>query len=475
MKKIVALVFCFALLQTFPLKTSNASDIAGETEASEAITDVPVEQFEYTDYVMENSPYLKAQKGHADLFKLLENGQFEEFQTAMESEASMPPPAIDRQDNLKRIVNTWWHYDQNPEKTFERLQQWIRAYPESHIPYTVKGIYHFQNGYKIRGIGYSDTVSEENFQLMYQQFAQANKLLMKAIEINPQTPAAWSILLNIARFYDDHSDPDKKLSSQVVFEKAVQKIPDYDWIYFIHAKSLLPKWGGSLEALQAFTDAFAMTGQPDSMRPVLILETIGHTASELGRQKAAYESYKPKSLSGMLLKTLIEPPTDEAYLNDPQNWELIQTTAENFIAQNPENIYGIYNYATLADKAGKNDLALKYYEMTISKDSGYYIDAHYYAGKIREKQKDYDGAIKHYDTALNFRPNYQKPLLSKAFLLDSTNKLEESLKIYQQLAERHPEYTYTSHTCSLLSRLKRYEEAHRDCDTSIPKTLGLIT
>ncbi len=127
------------------------------------------------------------------------------------------------------------------------LDGWVEALPNSWLALTCRALYRLRIGYLIRSARWASQVSEEQWQGYEALSELAEEDLNRAMSLNDQFFYAYSRILNLSHHHADRE----------VLEKGLDAAP---WSYTIRASYmwyLQPKWGGSLQAMDAFVEEAA--------------------------------------------------------------------------------------------------------------------------------------------------------------------------------------------------------------------------
>lgn len=128
-----------------------------------------------------------------------------------------------------------------------RIARWRAAAPESRYTHFAEARFLYSYAWNGRGSGYAASVSKESWDLFNIRLQEAEQLLFKAPQHLKDSPLWHNLLLAIASDTRSvRSDPEE------VFEQAVKRWPSYYNFYGVRLSRLLPQWGGSWEAIEAF-------------------------------------------------------------------------------------------------------------------------------------------------------------------------------------------------------------------------------
>lgn len=125
-----------------------------------------------------------------------------------------------------------------------------------------RGVGRMREAWAARGSGFANTVSEEGWRGFAAHMTAAAEHLLAAHELHPQRPEAAALLVEVAMAGYARGD-----APRVWFDRAVAA--QFDWMdaYSNHLRALMPRWGGSHEALREFGLECAATGRFDTAVP----------------------------------------------------------------------------------------------------------------------------------------------------------------------------------------------------------------
>lgn len=134
----------------------------------------------------------------------------------------------------------------------ERLKRWIAQRPKSVTARVALAGAYLQYGWKARGSGFANSVTEDGWRLFRERTEMAVETLRDAAALPTKCPEWYLTMQLAARAQDRDSDEQAAL-----FEKAVFFEPEYHYFYRIQAESLLPKWGGEEGQMASFAERIA--------------------------------------------------------------------------------------------------------------------------------------------------------------------------------------------------------------------------
>jgi tetratricopeptide (TPR) repeat protein len=170
----------------------------------------------------------------------------EDFQTAFESNATLESWP----DDAATALGTG-----EPELE-PLLDAWVKVAPDSFAPLLARGEYWVRSGWARRGTELSAATPREDFAAMEAAFVRARRDLGRAIELRPRLVAALRRLIEVAMASSQPEALDR------AFQDAIRACPTCLTPRAQVMRSLEPRWGGSLEIMEAFAASQAIAGAP---------------------------------------------------------------------------------------------------------------------------------------------------------------------------------------------------------------------
>lgn len=417
-----------------------------------------------TAYAISVSETARFKQQSEELLTLLLEKNFIDLQEKMEIEALKPTLPSNGKDRIISHVDTWWDDLKANKALFPYLDEWVAAYPQSHIPLTARGISRYKQAYIERGKGFADTVSKEQFKKMYDHLKIARKDLEQAVNLQPNNPAAWETLIYMSVFFAD----DKKSAAKRYFRRALKHVPTYYYIYTGFQKNLKPRWGGREGEMKKFLVEYSQTDDVMSRMPALILEAIMDQADMLDRNdRAIEEHYTDAPLKKFFTKKIYGTRKEQDFYKDPKKWAIFSYILEKISTNNPQLVSNMTVYADLALKGDHTDIAEQTYRKIIAVDPGYTPYSLINLGHIHQERKQYEEALEYYKTAHKIFPEHRRTLGKLGYTYTLLNRWPESVETYKIYTALYPEKNGWANLCSSLARVQKYEEAHAACDKSI--------
>lgn len=137
------------------------------------------------------------------------------------------------------------------------IDVWIEAKPESYYPWLVRGMRRVGLAWEARGDGWASSVGEDGWKAFRALLGDARADLERAAELEPGSVWPFVELLSVAMGLSLGDEV-----AQSYFERGLQADRNELRLYEHRWQGLLPRWGGTLEGLQAF------------LRPLLAKERV---------------------------------------------------------------------------------------------------------------------------------------------------------------------------------------------------------
>ncbi len=140
----------------------------------------------------------------------------------------------------------------NP-KDGELLQEWATKSPRSFAAHLALGDYLIHQGWITRGEGLADTVSESRAQRMTTFFNHGREEVEAALRLNPRVTPAYALLIRAGR---NDLDP---AGIAAIAQRGLKQVPASFLIRVAYTEALLPRWGGSHDAMDDFANDHSST------------------------------------------------------------------------------------------------------------------------------------------------------------------------------------------------------------------------
>jgi tetratricopeptide (TPR) repeat protein len=163
------------------------------------------------------------------------------------------------------------------------LKEWMTARPQSYAALLALGEYYWQLGAKRRGGKWAEETSDDQFQQMDLAFETAAKYVQAALTLRPKLIEGYYVLASIARFKGDEA------AEQTLTRKALEIAPASFRIRRGHLQALMPRWGGSYEAMTRFAqESQAYAAQNPKLKILLGLVDWDH--ADIAIREKDYEA-----------------------------------------------------------------------------------------------------------------------------------------------------------------------------------------
>ncbi len=128
------------------------------------------------------------------------------------------------------------------------LRDWVKQAPKSYPAHLATAKYFEKLGWRKRGGKWAHETSENQLRAMNAAFSRASHSATTALSLRPAAIEAYVTLMNIAMANGEEE------RERALAEEALKKIPESFRIRRAHMQALLPRWGGSYEAMEKFAD-----------------------------------------------------------------------------------------------------------------------------------------------------------------------------------------------------------------------------
>lgn len=221
-----------------------------------------------------------------------------------------------------------FYYGEDPEVLLSVLDAWVKAKPDSHYARLVRGKYYTDYAWYFRGTGYAHTVSGRSWEQFGRYLEASKNDLDMAHELNPKDPEASVGLITIA-------GGGGGLSMREYYERAISINPLHYGARRKVLHFLRPRWGGSIEAMEAFVEE-----SETAAKDFPLLRMLSRTAS--------HYIYYAEAISEEEWDTI---------RNDPKWLDVIVAQ----LKQNPDDVHLMNSAASYAYKSKQYKTSMEYY------------------------------------------------------------------------------------------------------------------
>lgn len=160
------------------------------------------------------------------------------------------------------------HISQPGNEAFlPQLDIWVDSFARQNknpaIPYLIRALYHHKTAWRIRGEKFASYIPSSRLDAFRSHLALAAADIAKAIRWGKENPYSAYLWLEIM------SGNGNTPEMEAAFRQSIIEFPNYYPLYLVRLRTLMPKWGGSLQAMYAFTDTYA--GQAETYSPLKLL------------------------------------------------------------------------------------------------------------------------------------------------------------------------------------------------------------
>jgi hypothetical protein len=145
------------------------------------------------------------------------------------------------------------------DRLLEHIREWQGTFPKSRAAALTEAMYWRAYAWNARGTGYSNSVTQDGWQLFQQRLEKSLALLLESKTYTSTSPLWARMFLATA---GDLGWPKQKLLE--AFRDLVKTQSNFDPLYLAVVSSLVPKWGGNWQLVDIYVrDAVSMTQEFD--------------------------------------------------------------------------------------------------------------------------------------------------------------------------------------------------------------------
>ncbi|HSC46756.1 MAG TPA: DUF4034 domain-containing protein, partial [Gammaproteobacteria bacterium] len=140
---------------------------------------------------------------------------------------------------------------ENPVQPLDKtvIDDWVAAIPDSPWAHYSEGLRWSDKAWDARGNGWAQDITEAQWKVVHADETQARAEIRKSLTLNPKIAIAWVTLMNIDRTDGTMDDETKDFVGGSKQRPASFLIPDQ------FEEQLQPRWGGSMEIMDALAQA----------------------------------------------------------------------------------------------------------------------------------------------------------------------------------------------------------------------------
>lgn len=172
------------------------------------------------------------------------------------------------------------------------------AKTEPWLANTAKASLRIHNAWAWRGGGWANTVEEEGWKGFKSNLAEADRLLTEAFAAKPQEPWISALGITVARAGDSTT------SADTWFQRCLKACFDFSDAYDSRLYYLLPRWGGSHQAMLEFGCDCVDTERFDTDVPMMLVNAVQLLINDANQMKTP-EAVGPALADARVVKTFL--------------------------------------------------------------------------------------------------------------------------------------------------------------------------
>ena len=137
----------------------------------------------------------------------------------------------------------------------------------------LQGVHGYNKAWTARGTGFANTVTNEGWEGFGNHITQSQKFLSQAWALHPEIPETACEMI--------HSSRGDSKACRLWFDRAIHAEIDNEGAYYAYRFTLRPRWGGSLDQMEALADEAYNTGRFDTDAPLQAVFSYFEIADEL--------------------------------------------------------------------------------------------------------------------------------------------------------------------------------------------------
>lgn len=410
--------------------------------------------------------YLKESEELLALRDLLEKGDYQQLHQILDDYQTQFENGEGGEieyDNAIRILG-------NPDpKNKTYFDKWIVVMPDVYTAYLARAYYYHELAWAKRGEGFARDTTDEQFTGMHEAQAYALRDIDKALELNPKLMIAYSTLISI---YSTGGSRKQKFDT---LKKALNINPASYIVRRDMLQFLLPKWGGSYQAIEEFLqDTEKHIDQNQELAP--LMGYLDYAKSMQAYSKKDFDKTIDYATAAIEKgkKSWYFKKRAQAYYS-LKDFELAVVDYSNAIKANKYDA-NLYVWRARAYKRlGQPGKAFRDFEFAVKLYPYNYSVRKYYA-RMLALDKRYDEAIESNKIALHYHPHDEDILLRMVKIHIESKQYEKAIQPLDKLIKINPEepkywYQYiitlnALHDCKVMNVIETYVglcDAQGDC------------
>jgi len=190
-------------------------------------------------------------------------------------------------DDLRAAFRVFYATDVALQKKYAA---WIAAFPRSYVARLARGIYYVKVGMQRRGGNAISDTTDEQLHGMKVAFARAEEDLRASLALDDKPLLTYAQEMDIATFVGEGD-----ARARAILDAAIKVDRDNIVVREKYMGTLEPRWGGSVEAMQAFLEESKRSGLSSARLGLLegiILQDKAHTEQEAGDYASSERDYR---------------------------------------------------------------------------------------------------------------------------------------------------------------------------------------
>lgn len=206
-------------------------------------------------------------------------------------------------------------------KSYARIEELKKVFPDKPFIALAEVRYWTNYAWDARGNGYGSTVTRDGWRLFHERLENAEKVLIDSKPYASSFPLWYDDMVNVQSALD-RSDEERYKT----FLEGAKKYKTYYPLYFTMENYLLPKWGGSWEALDSFVK-WSVENTKD----------IDGTSMYARLYWSAYQGLRSE---------------EKLFKDTRATWPKMKKGFEDLMARHPKSKWNLNNFAKFACVAG---------------------------------------------------------------------------------------------------------------------------
>ncbi len=222
-----------------------------------------------------------------ELLKLLKERNYARLETILVNYQADYEKDFDyqKEDVVDYVYFTFYTSDPSIEKN---LNEWVNKMPKSYSALMARGAYYSHLAWLSRGSKYIDKTMSTQIKEMKKFFAKSKNDIQDAVQINPKIVVGYSYLISIGMALGEREFINDTLN------RGLRINPHSYVVRTQYIRSLIPKWGGSIEEMKQFANESQKYIEKDPRLKSLhsyVLEAEGELLKKAGDETAADKKY----------------------------------------------------------------------------------------------------------------------------------------------------------------------------------------